>query len=330
MAGDALTWIDPRLVRSQPVGPPLATLIALGLLSLAWARVQRRAGAAGRDSDARVLGFKVAAVGLSVTLTVGASEIALRAMGDNAPRGILELRHALGELTPDERWEHSPRYGRRLRPNVDAITEWRYGDIVRMGYLPPALSDGPVHRFRIQTDAEGFRNPASRDRFDVAALGDSFTDAMLLPVEAAWPMRLEQRLGLTVQNYGTAGFGPQQERLVLQDIVAPHRPRVVVLAFFAGNDIFDAEAFEEFERSGGATPRAAAGWRIKEVVSTAIPGTSSMPSRPEPPFFAGPTPLRCRLRRVQRSSRAGRTRARQCANRRSTAACSAFRSTAAC
>jgi hypothetical protein len=112
--------------------------------------------------------------------------------------------------------------------NVDVINEWRHGDIVRMGYIPHSLSDGILHRFRFQTDAEGFRNSRVRERFDVAALGDSFTDAMTMAAEASWPAELEQRLGASVQNYGTAGFGPRQERLVLQDVVAPHRPRLVV------------------------------------------------------------------------------------------------------
>ncbi len=31
-----------------------------------------------------------------------------------------------------------------------------------------------------------------RQRIDVAALGDSFTDAMTLPIDAAWPTRLER------------------------------------------------------------------------------------------------------------------------------------------
>jgi lysophospholipase L1-like esterase len=109
----------------------------------------------------------------------------------------------------------------------------------------------------------------SRGRFDVAALGDSFTDATTMEVGASWPTQLEQRLGVTVQNYGTAGFGPQQELLVLKDVVAAHKPRVVVLGFFAGNDIFDAEVFHAFERSGGAAQRPAPGWRIKEVISRA-------------------------------------------------------------
>ncbi len=92
---------------------------------------------------------------------------------------------------------------------------------------------------------------------------------MTMAGEASWPSRLEGLLGVPVQNYGTAGFGPQQELLVLKDYVAPHRPRTVVLAFFAGNDIFDAEAFDAFQRSGGTIKRPQQGWRIKDVVSRA-------------------------------------------------------------
>jgi lysophospholipase L1-like esterase len=149
------------------------------------------------------------------------------------------------------------------------MNEWRYGDIVRMGYIPRDVSDGAIHRFRFRTDREGFRNPETRASFDVAALGDSFTDAMTMSAEASWPVQLERQLGLAVQNYGTAGFGPQQELLVLKDYVAVHRPHLVVLAFFAGNDIFDAEAFEQFERSRGTAQRVVPGWRIKDVVSRA-------------------------------------------------------------
>src|SRR5580765_3742322 len=149
------------------------------------------------------------------------------------------------------------------------MSEWRYGDIVRMGYIPPAVAPGILHRFRLTTDTDGFRNPEARARFDIAALGDSFTDAMIMDVEASWPSQLGRRLGVTVQNYGTAGFGPQQELLVLKDYVAVHRPRAVVLAFFAGNDIFDAEAFDAFQRSGGTQTRVQQGWRIKDVVSRA-------------------------------------------------------------
>ena len=82
----------------------------------------------------------------------------------------------------------------------------------------------------------------------VAALGDSFTDGMTLPAELTWPARLASLLGVSVRNYGTAGFGPGQELLVLKEYVRARRPRRVVVGFFAGNDLVDAERFESFQQ----------------------------------------------------------------------------------
>src|SRR5204862_4323398 len=147
--------------------------------------------------------FKVAAATLSLATALLASEAALRALGELTPSGIASERHDLGEVTRDPRWIDSPRYGRRLRAGVNALNEWRHGDIVRMGYIPTPATGGALRRFTFQTDTEGFLNPGVRERFDVAALGDSFTDAMTMTVEASWPARLERTLGMTVQNYGT-------------------------------------------------------------------------------------------------------------------------------
>jgi len=258
VSDEAVSWVDPRVVRGLAVW---RHVIVLGALAAAFAFSRRERGTAHLVS-------RLTAVSVSVLVACLCTEAGLRALGDAAPAGILTERHDLGEVMRDPRWVDSPRYGRRLRANVDVINEWRHGDIVRMGYIPHSLSDGILHRFRFQTDAEGFRNNRVRERFDIAALGDSFTDAMTMAAEASWPAQLERRLGASVQNYGTAGFGPQQERLVLQDVVAPHRPRLVVLAYFAGNDLFDAEAFDNFQRAG-VDARTVPGWRIKQVVSRA-------------------------------------------------------------
>jgi hypothetical protein len=193
--------------------------------------------------------------------------VALRALGERVPSGIAAERHDLGEANGDPHWVESPRYARRLRASVETVNEWRDGDIVRMGFIPPSKTQGPLHRYTFHTDAEGFRNPSVRDSFEIAALGDSFTDALTMTREASWPAQLEERLGVAVQNYGTASFGPQQELMVLKEYAAKHRPKTVVLAFFAGNDIFDAEAFDAFQRSGGTIKRTQPGWRIKDVVS---------------------------------------------------------------
>jgi len=265
-----LTWVDPRLVGNLRVTRRAIGLALLLLVSAVLARRSRDREPRLRPQDVeRMIWFRRIALAAGVVFTVASLEIGLRALGDRVPLGIASERHDLGEVRKDPRWEDTLRYGRRLRTRVDAVNEWRGGDIVRMGYIPSEVSDGVMHRFRFQTDDEGFRNARTRDRIDVAALGDSFTDAMTLDAYDGWTAVLERQTGLAVQNYGTAGFGPQQELRVLTDYVVRHRPRVVVLAYFAGNDLFDAEAFDEFEQSGGAVQRAVPGWPIKDVVSRA-------------------------------------------------------------
>ncbi len=269
VSDDALTWVDPRVVRGLALWPYAWMVLLLILSWFAWrARGPERRTAEARRAM-RVAVFRGVAAMASLAAALLVSEVALRELGDRAPTGIADERHDLGEVTRDPRWVETARYGRRLRAGVENPSEWRDGDIVRMGFLPPASPPAPLHQYTVRTDAEGFRNRVVRDRFDVAALGDSFTDAMTMPAEASWPARLERRLGAPVQNYGTAGFGPQQELLVLKDFVAPHRPRTVVLAFFAGNDLFEAEAFDTRQRPATPAPRAASGWQVKNVVSRA-------------------------------------------------------------
>jgi len=265
-----LTWVDPRLVGNLRVTRRAIALVTLLLFSVAAVSFQREDEPLREPEDvARTIRFRRIALASGALFVVVSLEAGLRALGDRVPPGIATERHDLGEVRTDPRWEETLRYGRRLRPRVDATNEWRHGDIVRMGYIPPEVSDGVLHRFRFQTDDEGFRNARTRERIDIAALGDSFTDAMTLDARDGWTSVLERQTGRTVQNYGTAGFGPQQELHVLTDYIVRHRPRIVVLAYFAGNDLFDAEAFDEFDRSGGAVQRAVPGWQIKDVVSRA-------------------------------------------------------------
>jgi lysophospholipase L1-like esterase len=202
-----------------------------------------------------------------VLMTLGLGEMAMQNLGERLPLPVLPLRRELGIVSPDPRWQQSQRYGPRLRPHLNTFLEWQYGDIVQMTFIPPEVSPRTVSRFSFRTDSEGFRNTHTRTNIHVAALGDSFTDSMTLPEENIWPTLLEQALGKPVQNYGTAGFGPQQELHVLEDYAIHHHPRVVVVAFFAGNDIFNAEKTDELERSGEAIQRPLPGWKIKKVVA---------------------------------------------------------------
>jgi lysophospholipase L1-like esterase len=262
----ALTWVDLEIVRPFRFIPHLVALAVLGCLSLVLARFDPAfSPALGRRG--RETAMKLALLGVSITAALVVAEAALRVLGPRLGPRLAARRRDLGEAWPNPRWQETDRYGARLRAGLDTFAEVSFGDIVWMGFVPPEVAPGPSRRFPFHTDAEGFRNAAVRDPIAVAALGDSFTDAMTLPVEEAWPARLEARLGMPVQNYGTAAFGPQQEERVLQDFAIRHRPQAVVVAFFAGNDIFNAESFDELERApADACPRPP-GWRIKDTVA---------------------------------------------------------------
>ena len=204
------------------------------------------------------------ALGGSVLICLGVIESVLRLMALKLPPPILNARHDLGLVAPDPRWIDSSRYRQRLRPNLKTYCEWDHGDIVRMGFIPPELIGAEKRRYPFETDAEGFRNAAVREQIDVATLGDSFVDGMTSPAEETWPARLEQITGKKVQNYGTSSFGPQQELYALQDYAIQHQPRDVVLGFFAGNDFFDAERFDSWERVGHKPGEELRGWRLKK------------------------------------------------------------------
>jgi lysophospholipase L1-like esterase len=264
-----VTWSDLRLQRNLVVGPELWLLLILtGAWGLwRWAHHRLRLSPGSLDNrQSRRAGLAALTACASIGITSLVLEAGLRAAASRLP-AINSVRHDLGDPTEDPRWQVTTRYGRRLNANVRGVpNQWVNGDIIRMGFVSPAMSEGHVHRYALRTDREGFRNAVTRPAIEIAALGDSFTDALTMAEEDAWPAQLERRLGVAVQNYGTAGFGPQQERLVLEDFALAHHPRVVVLAFFAGNDIRDAERFEEFEQGDHSVTQQALGWPIRDVV----------------------------------------------------------------
>jgi lysophospholipase L1-like esterase len=263
----ALLWSDPRMVQEADVAPALLGLLAL--LALTGLRAGRLVPLAfPRVAWARTALLGGLTAGITAALCLVLLEVGLRAIGDRLPPWITDLRRNLGEVDTDPRWQDSASYGPRLAPRVNTFCEWQHGDIVRMGFLPPGLVRHPAYRFPFVTDADGFRNSESESTATVvAALGDSFTDGMTLPAELTWPARLARLLGVSVRNYGTAGFGPGQELLVLKEYVRARRPRRVVVGFFAGNDLVDAERFESFQRDGGAFPSFGQGWKFKEVIA---------------------------------------------------------------
>jgi hypothetical protein len=80
----------------------------------------------------------------------------------------------------------------------------------------------------------------------VAVLGDSMAEALQVPMEATFWSIVERRVkecrafgarDIEVLNFGVSGYGTAQELLTLRNRAAAYAPDIVVLAFYAGNDV---------------------------------------------------------------------------------------------
>jgi hypothetical protein len=103
----------------------------------------------------------------------------------------------------------------------------------------------------VQINNEGFRDversyekPA--DTVRIAVLGNSWTEALQVPLESTYTLVLEKELDqdqclpgkrVEVFNFGVAGYSTGQELLLLRDKVWSYHPDLVLLALYPARDI---------------------------------------------------------------------------------------------
>lgn len=108
------------------------------------------------------------------------------------------------------------------------------------------LSDPPLDRGKSTTadpilgwdSATPFSSPSPHGGTPVYFVGDSFTEG------TSWPKQTQeilQRHGIPIDVYnpGVSGYGTLQEFLKLQRHFSEHIPKIVILQFFAWNDLRD-------------------------------------------------------------------------------------------
>ncbi|MEG3833799.1 MULTISPECIES: SGNH/GDSL hydrolase family protein [unclassified Microcoleus] len=115
----------------------------------------------------------------------------------------------------------------------------------------------------VQVNSEGLRDREHTkvkppNTLRVAVLGDSFTEAIHVPVEQTFWSKLERKLGnceavkgrknVEVMNFGVQGYGTAQELIMLREKVWDYSPDIVILAFFIGNDIINNSPQLEYDR----------------------------------------------------------------------------------
>ena len=115
--------------------------------------------------------------------------------------------------------------------------------VVDAGHIPITRTD-PVLGIRPNPlypghDAQGFRNERVPNQADVVALGDSQTYGMGVRPNDAWPRQLARFAGRSVYNMAFGSYGPLHS-LALFPEATRLKPRLVIEAFYSGNDLFDA------------------------------------------------------------------------------------------
>jgi hypothetical protein len=128
-------------------------------------------------------------------------------------------------------------------------------DTVRGYALEPDMSgwyrkEGAAY-IRINSDGMRDREHAKQKpagTLRIAVLGDSYAEALQVPLEDAFWVVLEQKLQscpafagrkIEVLNFGVSGYGTAQELLTLREKVWDYAPDIVLLALTTNNDITD-------------------------------------------------------------------------------------------
>ena len=85
-------------------------------------------------------------------------------------------------------------------------------------------------------DERGYRNPSVPETTDVITLGDSQTEGCAVSREHAWPTVLGQMLDRPLYNMASGGYDPSQYAVQIDEALQ-FKPKVVVVAVYAGNDL---------------------------------------------------------------------------------------------
>jgi len=129
-------------------------------------------------------------------------------------------------------------------------TDYYRGYALRPGmwgrYQREGESDVVINSDGLRDREHAKAKPAGTVR--IAVLGDSFTEAMHVPMEQIYWSVLERKLQdckafsgkrVEVINFGVSGYGTAQELITLRRRVWDYSPDIVMLAFTTYNDVYD-------------------------------------------------------------------------------------------
>jgi SGNH hydrolase-like domain, acetyltransferase AlgX len=156
----------------------------------------------------------------------------LAAFGAGMALLMLEVGVRVLHLMPDRFWKPDAKLGTALIPGA---TGW-WTQEEHEFFVPVRINDGG----RRDLDRT-IEKPDGTLR--IMLLGDSFVEAMQVPIEQTFARGLEQRLSaalarpVEVVSMGVSGYGTASEYLWYRDIGRTFHPDIVLLSFYPGNDV---------------------------------------------------------------------------------------------
>jgi len=129
---------------------------------------------------------------------------------------------------------------------------YRPDDVLGWSLRPGATGTFTAEgRAEVRVNAAGFRDrDHAREKpagvYRIAVLGDSYSEAMQVPLEQAYWAQLPARLAacgfaggrrIEALNFGVSGFGTAQQLVLLERVALAYRPDLVLLQFTNGNDV---------------------------------------------------------------------------------------------
>jgi hypothetical protein len=206
------------------------------VFALLWTYVAAWTAAALRAGNQRHVWFRATAV-------TGALAIAVGALEGTAAAGAIDWHRVREAFFGSEGMGVGFIGDRDLSYRRQPRARWAGRPLTDMAnyFNRPFRVERPIV---FSTDSQGFRNPTELTRADIALIGDSYVEGWLVSDEETMAARIHQEMGLTVANFGVAGYGTLQERRVLERYALPLEPRLVAWFFFEGNDLDDDQNFE--------------------------------------------------------------------------------------
>jgi len=170
-------------------------------------------------------------------------------------------------------------YFRRRGPQ-----QWR-GQVLdtrlnQIGIVPnPYGDEEPVV---VDYDADGFRNPPDLDDWEVAVVGDSFTELGYLNHEDLFTTVLAEGLGVRVKNLGVSMTGALSQACYFEEFGIAPSTRHLVVVFFVNDPLessLELEALRRYERTGVRE------LREDEPQTSALRAVYRFLTAPPPPVF---------------------------------------------